>query len=269
MFNCPICGGRHKYSSKIGQEHGSRAGLVFPSAEAAAEHGEDHVIQDTIAEAAGLDPSTMSEWAEPRVDSMTDFVHDAGLISDSMHDAIVKQGGKTIAVDYKTAPAPKPKALAKLPKKEMASNKPAPNGTRDASVRTGETSEGKDSLGGSTPPARNKTPRSNPGKAASPKPSKIMDANLHEKDVMKKFPPMQRVRPGDIKDEEWQPLLKSKQMIRMNEEGGAVKRYMTPREELEFAKSIALAKGEKWSWLKERARLKALKKMDKGRVTES
>lgn len=72
-----------------------------------------------------------------------------------------------------------------------------------------------------------------------------------------------RIIPAPKKMEtEWAPMLKSKKMSRYNGSGDYVERYMTPKEELEFARSIAIENGKKWTWFDERKRKKKLKKLE-------
>ena len=78
------------------------------------------------------------------------------------------------------------------------------------------------------------------------------------------LPPPKLEAPLKKPETKWTPMLRSKKMSRYNEDGEYVERYMTAREELEYAKSIALDNGLKWGWLDERKRKAKLRKMDAG-----
>lgn len=61
----------------------------------------------------------------------------------------------------------------------------------------------------------------------------------------------------------WTPVFKTKRMECTSTEGKHAERCMTDREVLEYARGIALASGVKWNKFRERARIQALKKLDK------
>ena len=50
---------------------------------------------------------------------------------------------------------------------------------------------------------------------------------------------------------DWESLPKSKRMFRYNSDGNYVERYMTKMEEIQYAKTIALAQGKGWNRIKE------------------
>jgi hypothetical protein len=69
-------------------------------------------------------------------------------------------------------------------------------------------------------------------------------------------------KPDKPMETDWKPLFRTGKMSRYNASGDYVERYMTKKEELEYARSIALERGQGWNRLKEWRRRRKLKKME-------